>query len=118
MTLEQLYASQQEWKKRAETAESELLDIKAVLANAEIEERADQDIMEKAEQRADEAEARCKALESAVYGECSCCVHRDNRYTDYPPCGTCFNHEEYHFKPGREEADGFIFDIERFGGKK
>jgi len=87
---------------RAETAESELLDIKAVLANDEIEERADQDILQKAEQR---AEALERALKARLL-PCESCVHM--KTFDPSPCPTCSS----------EKRENWQIDIERFGGNE
>jgi len=88
-------------KVRAEAAEAELLDIKAVLTNAEIEERADQDILQKAEQRAEALERALKRNGNACI---TCTKARQCNKVEIRTCRA----PDYEY---------WQFDLERFGGK-
>ena len=96
-----------------EAAENELLDIKAIFANAEIEEAANQDMLLKAEQRAETAEARCLALERAllsteerVITPCMVCVLKTTGSRS--GCESCVE---------SGYLSNWTFDIDRFSGK-
>ena len=78
-------------KARAEAAESELLDIKAIFANAEIEEAANQDMLQKAESRAEVAEKELAIYKKHIRENtisCTTCV----RFSEQ--CNGCMDYEQ------------------------